>query len=216
MSYLRPATCRARLVWKSFRPYALSIVFAQTLFAANPNAATQPADAQPIKNAGADDAQGWPPPVKKTAARMRQACNLMLTFQAQHKGLYPETLGELVALANGNQINCFQTPGDERQARVPVPLTQDWVSKNSSYVYLASGLDLAKADSKEYPAGNAVIAFHTKLDQPFDDSTHGPVVAAAYLDGHIEIQAVEEARRAIARSIKILDAAKQAKVGPKS
>jgi len=190
------------------------IAVASCVFAANPNAATQPSDLKPVgETTNRTFMKEWTLPINLAAGRMKETGLAIYLFQQKNEGRFPHDLGSLVSLFKGGAANCFQTPGDERRTKVPQAITADWVNANTSYVYLAADVDPAKLDPSINPAGTYVIAFHTKLDEPFKDTDRGDVIIATCLDGHSMILPVERARIEIASSEKLLAAARQTPAG---
>ena len=175
----------------------------------NPNAATQPSDLLPYNGSATPFVSEWTRPINEAAARMKVVGIALRIYQDKHSRQMPADFGAIISeFIGGNPDGCFQTPGDQRQTKVPKNITADWVNSHTSYVYLAGNVNLDKLDASINPAGTVVIAFHTKLDQPFNDGKLGQVIIATCLDRHSEVIPIEKASEEIAMSKRFLDAAR--------
>jgi hypothetical protein len=165
--------------------------------APNPNAATQPSDRR-------TDARGWTPPAIETSHRLRQLGLGAIMYMTENRGTYPDQLGQTLKYFGTNHSGrLFLTPGDERKTDVPAHPTAEWVHQHSSFVYLTSGTKAAKL-----PHPSETVMIHSSLDEPFDSDKLGPSIVLLFADGHSTIMGIDQARAAIARSIKAIDSAK--------
>ncbi len=165
---------------------------APTTQATNPNAATQPSDLQ-IDKYGLTKDQ-W-----ECMARMRSLAQLTWQYANNHNDRLPPNLGTMLGQVRTphDAVECWLTPGDERQLNIPDHPTADWINRNTSFIYLAANLNLHKFTNK---ASNATVMMHTRLDQSFQHPKSGDVIILGFVDGHIQLFPIAEARKMIESS----------------
>ena len=162
----------------------------------NPNAATQPSDLQ-------IDKYGWTNNAAECMARMRDLASVAWRYANNHNDRLPPNLGSVIGqfrTAHDAAESCL-TPGDERRLKIPDHPTADWINRNTSFIYLAANLNLYRFTNT---ASNTTVMMHTRLDQPFQHPKAGDVVILAFVDGHIELFPVAEAKQIIESSRKKL------------
>jgi hypothetical protein len=147
------------------------------------------------------------PDYEDTMRRMRKLMHASFSYVQSHQHQLPPDLGAVSpALKDGDAPNCFLTPADQLQTKIPATMSADWVRQHTSFVYLAANVDLQKLTSANADLGS-VILLHTKLDEPFIAPRMGKVIAAYTMHGD-DLIPLADAPAAIAKSLKILDGAR--------
>jgi hypothetical protein len=165
----------------------------------NPNAATQPSDLQ-------IDKYGWTNTATECMARMRGLASVAWRYANNHNDHLPPNLGSVMNQFRNSHdaAESSLTPGDERLLNIPDHPTADWINHNTSFVYLAANLNLHRFPNTAF---NTTVMMHTRLDQPFQHPKAGDVAILAFIDGHIELFPLAEARKIIESSKQKLAAA---------
>jgi beta-lactamase regulating signal transducer with metallopeptidase domain len=159
--------------------------------------APQNADkSKPENDDQVQDKNGLTPQAKIIVNNMKQVGLMAIMFANDHKGVLPHDLGETLPYSNpGARASLFLTPADLATHQPPSPVTKDWISQNTSYIYLADDLPTGKIPPDARYA--QTIMFHTSLDKPLHNPTAGDTVLATYIDGHLEILTLDEAKKEV-------------------
>jgi hypothetical protein len=145
--------------------------------------------------------------VAQIAGRMNNLTSALGAYVKQHDQRLPSTLGDALPQATAAHIeNCFLTPADEQQTKIPAVMTADWINQNTSYIYLGGNVEVGRLAAVSH--GAAVMVFHTKLDQPYSVPKFGKVMVATFAFGRIGMVPLADAPAAIAESLKLLEAAR--------
>lgn len=129
----------------------------------------------------------------KCASNQRQIMRAILLYSNDRRGQYPPDLGTLV-LTEPIEPEVFLCPNDETElpknySEMNVQQRADWITRNSSYVYLGKGKNNAIA-------ADAIVLHEKETDHGGDG------VNIAYADGHVEFQPMPQAKQLIQQQAK--------------
>lgn len=164
--------------------------------------------------AGAVEQQEDTAPLHETMSKMLRVGTGIMMYCNAHGGKYPADLGQttrygLTDQQDGKPFRLtpvmkaaqYISARDLAAPEVPADVTPDWVTKHSSFVYLGTP-DVTMGKLRKIPGdvwGTTVI-----LHEKFDAAGDGGVLAVGMLDGHIEAMKLDDAKRAIEASKKVL------------
>jgi prepilin-type processing-associated H-X9-DG protein len=125
---------------------------------------------------------------QQSMTQLRQIGMGAIMYSADHKGVFPKTLGEILPYVEQNAgLFVYPTSGKEAPAPGEPAAAAKWVDANSDYVYLAAGMKAAQIKN----SAEVVIAH-----ERFGLSPQG--VGALFADGHVErLPQSEVQRRAV-------------------
>lgn len=135
-------------------------------------------------------------PATESSLRMHRLANCVYSFVWHHHNHLPAQLGDTLH-AKGNRPAWFFTPADEAKHTPPSPLTANWLSQNSSWVYLASGFEF---DRIPHDQRSELILFHSRLDHPFKDSAGKRFILACMVDSRVQNISLDDAKGKIDHS----------------
>ena len=111
----------------------------------------------------------------QSTSNLRQIGMGAMMYAQDHKGRYPNTLGELIPYVENNAaIFVYPTSGKAAPAKGDPAEAAKWVDANSDYVYVGAGMKVSQ------PNTAGVVVAHER----FGLSPQG--VGTLFADGHVE------------------------------
>jgi len=129
-------------------------------------------------------------------ANLRQVTMGLIMYQTDKKGFLPDDLGQLVTGKYMPVGQVFRCPAAGAAAEAPPQDPETlaaWVKAHATYVYLGNG----RVKVTRVARPSEVVIVHEPLDGA---AAHGGMVNLAFLDGHVELVPLEQARQVVAQS----------------